>query len=79
MLSVYDLVSEVVRSGAVFSRDPWSGHVGLVGIDRVPSHVVDGLRLHWGELEALLAERRPPDIVSIAERIIAESRQSSIP
>lgn len=74
MPSVYVLAAAAVKCGGVFSRNPWTGRVGLDCYDRVAPEILDGLQVRWSELEALLAEQRPPDPVAIAERILVESR-----
>lgn len=76
MPSVYALAAAAVQCGGVFSRDPWSGRVGLVRFDRVSPEIRDGLQIRWGELEALLAEQRPPDPVAIAEKMLRPIRAS---
>jgi hypothetical protein len=69
-VSVYELADTVISYGGVFIRDPWTRRIDLLHADRVPQAVVSALKKRWGDLEALLSEHRPPDPVSIAERLL---------
>jgi len=69
-MSVFELANIAKNCGAVFVRDPWSQRLTLENSHRVPPHVLHALRARWDDLEALVAEHEPTDLLAVVERLL---------